>query len=447
MKFITVDIGSTFIKAGLFDVSNQIQMEKVKYPTPPKNPDPDSTHYENNAQEFVDVIKGIIHYFCKNHPDTAGLLFSTQQHGCVICHPQLETDVYISWQDTRCLKKRSQAGPSYMQELKERFSRADMQENGVYIKPALALCNLYALFEETGLMRTNETRIHTLGSYLIEKLTGNSVCHITNAAPLGFADIRKNQWRRDMLDKIGLGFVVLPEITDQMICCGYYQEGDQRLAVFPDVGDVQTSVYGTDAEDGDLIINIGTSGQLIYITDQFLPGNYEIRPYYENNYCNVISCMPGGRNFDVQINYIRDIGASVFGVSWSKEEIWNVISRMEADPCTEGLEVDCGFYELPDQLADGNIRHINHTNFKLTNVIQATAADFGKKYRQYADYLWREGNRRGTVHFSGGAILKNEMLQKTICREMGLESAVCASDDEVFKGMQKLVMQCVERIK
>ena len=56
------------------------------------------------------------------------------------------------------------------------------------------------------------------------------------------------------------GFIKLPAITSHMECCGYYQEGDVRLGVFPDVGDVQTSVYGTDAVTGDLIINIGTSG-------------------------------------------------------------------------------------------------------------------------------------------------------------------------------------------
>ena len=36
MKFIMVDIGSTFIKAGLFDVGLKKQIEKTKYPTPPR---------------------------------------------------------------------------------------------------------------------------------------------------------------------------------------------------------------------------------------------------------------------------------------------------------------------------------------------------------------------------------------------------------------------------
>ena len=53
----------------------------------------------------------------------------------------------------------------------------------------LFLCNLYALFRQGKLERGGEARVYTLGAYLIEKLTGNSVCHITNAAPMGFANI------------------------------------------------------------------------------------------------------------------------------------------------------------------------------------------------------------------------------------------------------------------
>lgn len=445
MKFIVVDIGSTYIKAALYDISERVQIEKVKYPTPERRPDPDGSYYENDAEAFVDIVKNLIHYFVFRYPDTEAVLFSTQQHGCVIRHPELAKATYISWQDTRCLKKRCGSGKSYMQELEGIFSRKDMESNGVYIKPALALCNLYALFEEKGLEREN-TVIDTLGSYVVGRLTGNRVCHITNAAPMGFADILTGTWRVDMLARLGMDFISLPEITDELECCGYYKSNGINIAVFPDVGDVQTSVYGTDAANGDLVINIGTSGQMIYITDQFAPGNYEIRPFYEGNYCNIISSMPGGRNFDVQIDYIKDIGHKIFGIDLERGEIWNRVSRLSKTEDTRGLEVDCSFYELPDRLSDGNIRHIDHENLKVENVIRATAVDFGRKYKKYADYLCQQETTQGRIYFTGGAVLKNRELQKAIQQEMGVGNILCASNDEVFKGMQKLALRCAERM-
>lgn len=446
MKFITVDIGSTYIKAGLLDVEQRRSVEQKKYGTPKRRPNPDGAYYENDAAEFVEIIKGLIRDFGTRYPDTEGILFSTQQHGCVISHPALSEDTYISWQDTRCLKERAGTGKSYMQELRELFSREDMAANGVYIKPALALCNLYTLFAESELSKDSAVTVDTLGSYIIGKLTGRRICHITNAAPMGFADVRACAWRWDMLQRVGLDFISLPAITEELECCGFYEEDGLRIAVFPDMGDVQTSVYGTDAADGDLVINIGTSGQLIYITNQFVPGNYEIRPFYENNFCNVISCMPGGRNFDVQIEYIQDIGQRIFGISLTKGEIWERIEQMEECCDTQGLEVDCGFYELPDRLADGSIRHVNHANLKLSNVIQATAVDFGRQYKRFADYLCGGEVRQGRIYFTGGAVLKNRNLQEAIRQELGVEQILCASDDEVFRGMQKLALRCAERI-
>lgn len=446
MKFITIDIGSTFIKAGLFDVAGGRDVEKIKYPTPGRNENPDSSCYENCASDFVAIVKQIIQEYAEKYSEVTGILFSTQQHGCVISHPELAEDTYISWQDTRSLQLREGTEKSYMQELQERFSREDMSDNGVYIKPALALCNLYALFEKGELSRSQETRIDTLGSYIIKHLTGNAICHITNAAPMGFADVLHNTWRRDMIAELNLDFFELPKITNQMECCGYYTVGDQKIAVFPDVGDVQTCVYGTDAKNGDLVINIGTSGQLIYVTDSFQPGSYEIRPFYENNYCNVISCMPGGRNFDVQIDYVRDIGEKIFQINLERTEVWNRIHEIGLEREANGLEVDCGFYELPDRLADGNIRHINHDNLKLQNVFWATALDYGRTYKKFADVLCGSCGSHKTVYFIGGALLKNQELQEAIRQEMGVERVICAENDEVFRGMQKLVLQCVEHL-
>lgn len=438
MKYITVDIGSTFVKAGLFDAESHVQVSSLKLPTPARR-SADSHYYENSAGAFVEIVRAIIRQFGAEHPDTRGILLSTQQHGCVLCHPDLPEDIYISWQDTRCLLPRPGSGVSYMDELKGIFPRADMEANGVYIKPALALCNLYALFESGALSRSPKTRVHTLGSYIIEKLTGNSVCHITNAAPMGFADVRTNSWRRDMLDRVGLGFVALPEITHKIECCGVFRECGLCLDVLPDVGDVQTSVHGTNAGTGDLIVNIATSGQVILLTDRFVPGDYEIRPYFDGTYCEVISRMPSGRNFDVIIDFLREAGEKIFHVSLDRGAVWERIHASAPEKCAHGLEVDCGFYELPDRLADGNIRHILRDNLTVENVIWAAAADFAKIYKRYADVLLGDIEQIGRVYFAGGALLKNPLLQEAMREELGRE-AVCGPRDEVFKGMERLIL-------
>lgn len=443
MNFIAVDIGSTFIKAAIYDLTYDKVIFTQKFHTPQKLDAADPRYFEVDAGEIVAVIQNIIEKCMAISVEIAGILFSTQQHGCVLHHPERSRDTYISWQDTRCLKTDPATGISYMQELQELLPPEVMRRTGVPVKPALALCNLYTLFREERLSKTGDIRLYTLGSYVIEKLTGNHVCHITNAAPMGFVNLQKKAWDMDILRRAGLDFLKLPELIPDIRCCGLCRMPNGTLPVYPDLGDVQTSVYGTGAASGDTIVNIGTSGQLIMIRDDYEPGDYEIRPYYDDNYCYVISRMPGGRNFDVQIDYVREIGEKIFGVSLEREEIWSRIEKdglFAADP--DGLEVDCSFYEVPNRLADGKILHITRANFTLANVLTATAQDYGRMYRHFSEIIRKGRPFEGTLYFSGGAVLKNEFLKQEIIRAMAPQKVISAQKDEVYGGMFRLAKRC-----
>ena len=444
MNFIAVDIGSTFIKAAIYDLTYDKVVFTQKIHTPAKLESPDPHRFEVDAEEIVTAILGIIAKCTAISTDVAGILFSTQQHGCVLHHPQRERDVYVSWQDTRCLKTNPETGISYMEELQRILPPAVMQRTGVPVKPALALCNLYAMFKEEGLSKEGDIRLYTLGSYVIEKLTGNNICHITNAAPMGFVNLPEKAWDRNVLARAGLDFLRLPELMADIRCCGVYRAPGIELPVYPDLGDVQTSVYGTGAASGDMIVNIGTSGQLIMIRDEYDPGDYEIRPYYDGNYCYVVSRMPGGRNFDVMIDFMCGIGEKIFGVLLSREEIWQ---RIEKDGLfaedAGGLSVDCSFYEIPDKLADGSIQHITRSNFTPENVLTATAEDYGRMYARFSEIIRKGRKFEGTLYFSGGAVLKNQFLKAAITKAMGIEKVVSAKKDEVYGGMFRLAKRCL----
>ena len=444
MNFIAVDIGSTFIKAAIYDLTYSKVVFTQKVHTPPRIEDPDPHRFEVDAEEIVGAIRSIIEKCTQISVDIAGILFSTQQHGCVLHHPQRPRDIYISWQDTRCLKTDPETGVSYMEELQRILPPEVMERTGVPVKPALALCNLYTLFKEEKLSRRGDIRLYTLGSYVIERLTGSNVCHITNAAPMGFVNLLEKTWDADILERAGLGFLALPELTAQVRRCGVYRTPGLELPVYPDLGDVQTSVYGSGAVSGDMIVNIGTSGQLIMIRDDYEPGDYEIRPYYDGNYCYVISRMPGGRNFDVQIDYMRRVGETIFGVSLSREEIWRRVENNLKLDGTGGIGVDCSFYEVPDRLADGKILHITHANFTPENVLAATAEDYGRMYSRYSEVIRKGRPFGGTLYFTGGAVLKNAFLKDAITRAMNSPRVVSAKQDEVYGGMFRLAKRCLE---
>ena len=83
-------------------------------------------------------------------------------HGFVYRTGQTPEPVYVSWQDMRCLHQKS-PGLTYLGYLQELFSKEDMEDCGVCIKPSLGLCNLYTMLEENPGLDRNGT-LYTLGS-------------------------------------------------------------------------------------------------------------------------------------------------------------------------------------------------------------------------------------------------------------------------------------------
>lgn len=173
MKYIGVDLGSTYIKAVLLDPAEQRIVSQKKYHSPEKLQNPNINKYEVSAVAYVDKIKGLIDEYTQAYPDVEGLIISTQMHGFVYSVPDME-DIYVSWQDMRCLDEMPGKGKSYLAYLGEQISQEDMRKNGVYLKPSLGICNLYVLLDEDSSIPRGGT-LYTLGSYIIHALTGMNI--------------------------------------------------------------------------------------------------------------------------------------------------------------------------------------------------------------------------------------------------------------------------------
>ena len=189
MVYIAIDIGSTYIKSSLLDPATGEISCRNRAAVSQKISQENPLRFEVEMSGIMDSVMGILSGYTSTRSDIAGILFSTQQHGFIYSDPAFPGDRYISWQDARCLEPIDESGETVLSMLQKRISVEMMKPTGVYLKPALGACNLYALIRERGGKVTPGAKLYTLGSYIIEKLTGSNVCHITNAAPVGLADI------------------------------------------------------------------------------------------------------------------------------------------------------------------------------------------------------------------------------------------------------------------
>lgn len=456
MKCIAIDLGTSFIKSALIDVPGRVVTEKrgdgrtrmdahlaieraKQSKCIQRKEDDDSFHYEISAAALFSEVKGIIDAYLAEDPAVEGIVFSTQMHGFVLSGIAGMDDTYVSWQDTRCLKKIPGSELSYLDHLGTILSEDDMAPTGVMLKPALGLCNLYTLLQERNISDKRALSVSTLGSYIIHRLCGENVTHLTNAAPLGLVDLRVNEWSPSLLEKLGLCGIRLPRIVADLSPIGHYRSGGRIIRIFPDIGDQQAAVLGCAVEQGEIHVNVGTAAQLAMVESRFVPGDYEVRPYFEGLYLNTVSRMPGGRNLDVLVALFAEVGREIFGDRDGAPKVWSYLTSRCRDTDARGLSIDVGFYELPDRLADGSIDHIVKDNLTIQTVYAAALRNMARVYAQYGAVLNHSQPYRGRFIFAGGVAWNNPMLLEAVAAETGNKVALAPMKDEVFVGLARAV--------
>ncbi len=443
MRYIGIDIGSSFIKSALIDVDSFSVIAQHKFPSPARTPLEDNKKFEIPASSLLAIVISLIDNYTKEYKDIAGVIFSTQMHGFVY-HVDGMEDVYISWQDMRCLNEMPGQNNSYMGYLKEVFPARNMINCGVYIKPSLGLCNLFTLFK-SGNVPANGT-LYTLGSYIIFKLTGNHVCHIMNAAPWGLVDLVKHSWNPSILNVIGFNKIRLPElVTNEFEPCGTLISNGQTIRVFPDFGDQQVAILGSIPEKDDVVLNIATASQVSITKDTFIPGDYEVRPYFEGRYINTISNLPAGRNLDVLIHFIQELISLVAEVDVTAAQIWEKM-RKDFSFDSKGIKMNTGFYETPKNLDGGCISGIKADNLSLHNIFPAAFEDMAKTYSENIRILCGSAGYHRLV-CAGGVSWRIPELLKMIGLVTSHTCVLSAIPDEALSGLFRIALVCAGTCK
>lgn len=425
MQFLGIDIGSTFLKCGLLSPETHTITQVRTIPSPGPRPTANKRHFVCDARQYVRMVTQLIEEAVSACREDISVILSTQMHGFVA------EDSYISWQDSRCLES-MEDGISYLDYMKSKVSPAEMRRCGVYCKPSLGVCNLFAKLHREGRLGSN-LEIFTLGSYITHQLTDRNRCHITNAAPLGFADVEKKQWDLELFGRFGLSGLRLPQIVQEDYApCGQCTVNGQTVTFYPDYGDQQASVLGSGADESAAIINIATASQLIAFSQTPEYGNYEVRPYWDGTYIKVLSNMPGGRALQVLTGLIRDVGRSIYHRDMDDAEVFAGIAALPPVQARQ-LTVDLSFYPTYDKFDGGSISHINQENLTVGTLFAAAYTSMAEAYRTGFDRLLK--GRPAQIVCMGGAARKTVRLRESIEAAFECPCRLPESEDEVLTGL------------
>ncbi len=247
---LLIDIGSTFIKYGVYDTASQelILESKVTFPAP--NVD-DGVVYHVPCGEIEARIREIFDSAAELPCKKAWI--SVQMHGYVLRDAQGSFGDYVSWRD----RSGNSADPAW--------DSFDFEAMGTGRKDNLPLVKLAG--------REGGGEFYTLGSYVAYLLTGKNATHITDACPSGFflaEDGRPNGYAAAFS---------MPTVYRAMLPIGSYR----GILIYPPVGDHQVSFLGSGAGREGYLVNIGTATQISCV-DRARTGEenarLEKRPYF-----------------------------------------------------------------------------------------------------------------------------------------------------------------------
>ena len=435
MKYLAIDIGSSFLKYAVLDLQNRKigLINRIPAPEPSMQK---GTRYEIRPEEIWKMIQKAIRQISKE-VKLSGIVFSTQMHGFLLENESGELITpYISWQDNRCLD--GPVGKSCLDELKRMGLEPLMKNAGVGLTPNVSLCNLYTVIREKKLAG-EKIHFYTLGSWLIRKMIGKNICHISNGAPTGLVDIVNGCWNDPLIKKLGCQSIIFPELETGIKRCGFYMEGANEIEIFPDFGDHQMCVLGSGLHaEEDVNINIGTAGLLSVIAREYSWKEGEVRPYFGGMYLNTERGLFGGRDLEVISCFLGEIVENICGKKAEPSDIWDAISfcKKKEDEMDNNLYIAPNFYE------NGRIDGISKDNLHFWTFIEAIYRAVAESYKDALGRVVQEGKKVRHIVYSGGAARKNPWLQERIAEKLKCDFRETETMDEAIMGLYRIALVC-----
>ena len=435
MKCLGIDIGSSSIKGAVLDLEKYTVGETLKQDFPAPISDLPVGCIEIKPSEIQSAVGKLLANLLEIAPDVSSIHWTGQMGGVILADESGDALTnYISWRDQRTLNPYPSGDASYYQILEQRLTRTRMQQLGDDCKPGSALSLLFWLAERRELPGTAIPL--ALADYISMKLCGAApVTEYTSA--LGTLYVETNLWHQEAFDELGIGRLRWPRLSDPYQVVGKLTVNGNIIPCYPSVGDHQCALAGTRLRKNELSINVSTGSQISLLADDYQPGDYQVRPYFDQQYLKTLTHLPAGRSLNVLVDLLSEIPQAQ---GFEVQDPWRYIAEAAAVAETD-LNVDLAFFEGP-MGNRGEIRNITVDNLDVGSLFRAAFENMVDNYEVCASRLSPGGEWNGLA-LSGGLVTNCEILRKLIIERFGCPARLSATSEETMEGL--LILALVAR--
>ncbi len=429
MNILGIDIGTTTVTALVLDT----QTKKVtKNCTLANDTFTTGKAFEKlqDANKIIDIVKEAV-TTVTNGITINAVGVTGQMHGIVYLNNDFKPcSPLMIWQDERG-NEIFENNKTYAEHLTEK--------TGIKAATGFGLTTHFYNIKN-GLVPDDAVMLSTIHDYLVSVLTNSKpVTHTSDAASLGFFDLKNLCFSHDALEIAEIDESFLPEVIKGTEIAGKtncdFLENDIPVSVA--IGDNQASFLGSVAEpEKSVLVNVGTGSQVSFVTkDVKLVATGEIRPLTEDKYIYVGSSLCGGRAYAILKNFFS-LCADMLG--GDKNDLYKKMDALSEDvfSLTDELTVNCEFCgsrENPSKR--GFIENIGIDNFTpqtlICGVLKGVSAELKAMYDS-ADNLLNFNPEM--LVCSGNGLRKSNIWREIFSRDFSIPASLPKNSEEAAVG-------------
>lgn len=418
---LLIDIGGTDLKVGLVKEGESKLLHVSRYPTP-------SFLKSSNGRKEISP-KELLHS-CNMAISNAERVFGpiksialSGQMGCWIL-----TDIenkpitnIISWQDKR-VEEIIPEGSSFLEFAKKIYGQENLNLTGNEIRLGLPIFGVYQYFHENKV--NNKLRFHSLISWLSSQLVTKYpyIAHETDFASSGMLNLETKKILNDF-NELVKEQIVFPEVTDQYLCLGESKSKERKL--FIGIGDQQASLFGSELSSNNIVVNIGTGGQVATLQLGDGPDtNVQVRPYFDGKMIQTLTHLPAGRALTA---YAEVLASEKLGKLDYESILKSKVSENANIPKRDIINFEEDVIRIPKPKNDQ----------EKQNLSEEVAHQFFQVYRNAIKSL--NCKSMTSLIFAGGVGQSFQSLQESLGKEFKTAIHVANTNESTLQGLSFLL--------
>lgn len=434
MSLIGIDLGTSFIKAGILDLDT-LQLKQVqRVPFPDPLPGCPPLHREFEPAAVITAVRGVLHEIAPYAQDCQGIVMCTQMHGVVFTTETGEPRSNLTtWQDQRVLMPHPSGDGTYLDVLKARLNPTDIQQLGNELRPGLPI-GLFFWMAEQGQLPDEGLIPAALSDFVVAHLCSTPpVTETTNAMAHGLLNLETMDWHHGVIAKLGLGQLHLPEIKPCGAVVGYLPWEGRQLPCYTPIGDYQCAILGALLNDDELSLNISTGSQVSLLKARVEFGDFQTRPFFDGRFSITVTHIPAGRALNALVRLLSELAVAQ---AIELADPWPYIAHAAAEVTQPRMRANLAFYSSACG-DEGELTRLQEGELTVGHLFRAAFENMADNYLACARRLSPDQSWNRLV-FSGGLVQKIDLLRQIICDRFQVNYRVSPAQEDTLLGLLAL---------